>query len=959
MAASETPRKSARFVSAALSGVLLCLACGGNVVQAQVINTIAGGGIADGGSPTNAPVSSPQRATMDGAGNLYIADTGNHRIRKVTAGTGAISTVAGNGTAAFSGNGLAATGASLNSPSGVALDSAGNLYIADQGNHRIRKVTASTGVISTVAGNGGAGYFGDGLAATSASIRLPSSVAVDGADNLYIAEYGSHRIRKVTAATGVISTVAGNGTGGFLGDGAAATSARLNEPNDVAVDSAGNLYIADQANQRIRKVTAADGFINTVAGSNGTAGFTGDGAAATSARLGQPTGVAVDGAGNIYIADRFNQRIRKVTTVDGFINTVAGNGTQGFTGDGAAATGARIRSPSGVALDSAGNFYIADTSNHRIRMVTASTGFISTVAGNGTQTYGGDGAAATLARLNSPIALALDASGNVYIADLGNYRIRKVTAATGVISTVAGNGGAGFGGMGGLATNADIQTPDGVAVDSAGNLHIATFGLVLKVTAATGIINSVAGGGAGVDGGLAINANVGAVGLTLDASDNLYIADELNQSIRKVTAATGIISTIAGNGTPGFSGDEGAATSAQLANPFGVAVDGAGNVYIADLSNHRIRKVAAATGIITTVAGHASISGGDGDPATSASLSAPFGVTVDGAGNIYIADQGNQRIRKVTLSTGIISSVAGYGGSGSFSGDGGLAIDAGLYFPTGVALDNAGNIYLADYNNHRIRKVSVPPPTDILSVSKAGPGSGTVTSSPAGIDCGATCSAAFVTGTSVTLTATVNPGSTFVGWSGGGCSGAGACVVVVTAATAVIATFSGPVSLQSAVSRKTHRAAGDFDHPITVGVALADLVSVEPRANSGGHLLLLTFSGPVTSLEAINTTVGAATFGTPTGNVVPITLTGVPDNTRVQIDMTGINGADAATLALGFLVGDVSGSRGVNAADIAAVKARQIEMVTNASFLFDVNTSGSVTGADISAVKARSGMRIP
>jgi sugar lactone lactonase YvrE len=281
---------------------------------------------------------------------MYIADWGNNVVRKVTASTGFISTVAGiHGTAGYNGDGAAATSAELNEPTGVAVDSSGNLYIADWANSRIRKVTVSTGNISTVAGNGTGGFSGDGAAATSAELWDPYGVAVDSAGNIYIADWGNHRIREVTVSTGKISTVAGNGTAGYGGDGAAATSAKLNNPYGVAVDSSGNLYIADTVNNRVRKVTAGTGFISTVAG-NGTAGYSGDGAAATSAKLSSPRGVVVDSSGNIYIADYTNNRIRKVTVSTGFISTVAGTGTGSFSGDGAAATSATINGPVGIAF---------------------------------------------------------------------------------------------------------------------------------------------------------------------------------------------------------------------------------------------------------------------------------------------------------------------------------------------------------------------------------------------------------------------------------------------------------------------------------------------------------------------------------------------------------------------------------------------------------------------------------
>ena len=344
----------------------------GNAVKAAggVIDTLAGDGnegfTGDGGPATEASLgNNPWSAAVDAASNVYVVDTGNHRIRKIDR-RGLIQTVAGNGIAGFSGDGGAATAASLNGPFAVAVDSTGNIYIADTGNNRVRKVDTK-GIISTIAGNDTFGFDGDGGPATSATLYGPQSVALDVLGRLYIADWGNNRVRLVSAS-GLISTVAGDGASWYNGDGQPAVSASLSV-RAVAVDSAGNLYIADEQNNRIRKVDE-EGLIRTVAG-NGRSGFSGDGGPATEASLYSPYSVAISKSGDIFIADFNNDRIRMVNSA-GVIDTVVGNGTVGFSGDGNAATAAEVSSLTGVAVDAAENIYIPD-GTHRIRVVSSPT----------------------------------------------------------------------------------------------------------------------------------------------------------------------------------------------------------------------------------------------------------------------------------------------------------------------------------------------------------------------------------------------------------------------------------------------------------------------------------------------------------------------------------------------------------------------------------------------------------
>ncbi|MFE6665748.1 RICIN domain-containing protein [Streptomyces sp. NPDC057697] len=318
--------------------------------------------------------------------------------------------------------------------------------------------------ISTVAGNGTAG---DGGPAVTAQVGRPIGIAMDRTGTLYVADYGGHRVRRITT-DGKISTVAGTGSGTFGGDGGPAASAQLKNPYGVAVDSAGNLYIADSENYRVRKVTP-DGKISTIVGS-GTSTTSGDGGLATAARLNRPTGVAVGSDGVIYIADSGGHRIRRITP-DGKISTVAGTGSANFGGDGGPATSAQLKNPYGVTVDDEGNLYIADRGNHRVRKVTAADGKISTIAGTGSASLGGDGGPATSAQLNNPFATVLDSTGALYISDYGNHAIRKVTA-DGVIGTVAGTGTGGIEGDDGPAVEAQLKNPAGVAMDCVDTLYI-------------------------------------------------------------------------------------------------------------------------------------------------------------------------------------------------------------------------------------------------------------------------------------------------------------------------------------------------------------------------------------------------------------------------------------------------------------------------------------------------------
>ena len=662
-------------------GVLL--ACGTIWAQQYLITTVAGGGIPIPPTPAaalSAGLPLPMAATVDLPGNVYFS-AGNC-VFKVDR-SGVLTRVAGSGIAGYSGDGGPATSAQLNNPWGIAADASGNIYVADGGNLRIRKV-AVDGTITTMAGDGTPGISGDGGPATSAQFLSPTGVGVDGAGNVYIMDENALALRRV-APDGTIATVASVG-----GD-------------ELAVNAAGDVYISSSEGNTVYKV-AVDGTITTVAG-NGNPGYSGDGGPATSAELQLPLGVALDSIGNLYIADYGNSRVRKVG-VDGTITTVAGNGTSSYSGDGGPATNAQL-GPRGVAVDASGNLFIADAANKRVRKVAVG-GTITTVAGNGA-VYLGDGGPATSAQLNSPYGVALDAAGNLYIADSGDYRIRKV-AADSTITTVAGNGAAGAAGDGGPATSAQLNSPSGVAWDSAGDLYIDSYDGAIRKVGPSGTITTVATGG---------------VGVAVDAAGYLYIAGGL--VIRKM--GNGIIGTVAGNGIPGYSGDGGLATSAEMF-PVSVAVDTAGNLYIGDDGPYTIynpfpRPWLVYNEVVRKV-------GLDGAIATIARADHPIALAVDGAGNLYIANgdapyiltsnavqagiwRGSNVVTRVAPD-GTTTTVAGSGVAG-YSGDGGPATSAQLNSPSGVAVDAAGNVYIGDTDNNVIRLLVPAGKRALLSVT--------------------------------------------------------------------------------------------------------------------------------------------------------------------------------------------------------------------------------------------------
>jgi streptogramin lyase len=439
--------------------------------ESKIITTVAGNGSGDysgdGDQATLASLKKPRFVWVDDIGNLLIADTENSRIRKVSVTSKNITTAAGNGSEGYAGDYGLAIDASLKKPQGIcAYESPAPtyLYIADPSNYRIRRVDLKEGFLTSAAGTIWSGYNGDNILATWARLNYPFGVHLDASGNLFIADTYNHRIRKVNAKTGIITTVAGTGSKGFTGDGGPATSARLRYPFSVYVDSAGNIYIADTYNYRIRKVDGQTQIITTVAG-NGSAKFRGDGGLAIDASIMKSYDVAVDKEGNIYIADSHSHCIRKVDATTGIIDTVVGQGANpGFSGDGGLATDALLNTPTGVHVDVSGNIYVSDTKNDVIRKVDGTTQIINTVAGNGIAGFSGDGGLATQAQLDYPEGVWVDSSGNIFIVDTDNCRIRRVDGTTQIITTIAGTTFCGYNGNNQPATDAALYYPSEVSV---------------------------------------------------------------------------------------------------------------------------------------------------------------------------------------------------------------------------------------------------------------------------------------------------------------------------------------------------------------------------------------------------------------------------------------------------------------------------------------------------------------
>jgi RHS repeat-associated protein len=798
----------------------------------------------DGVSPAHAV--GADAAVVQNGSDVYIVDESDNHILEIpgtsktqwgrTMTAGDMYVVAGSltGELGDSGSGSVLSGFLLNAPGGLAFGSSGNMIIADTGNDRVLVVPAASGTyygvpmtvgdVYRIAGQSGtAGTGGDGAADTSSYLDNPVGLAVASAD-LYIADAGNNRVQEIyeggdewaqTMTAGDIYTVAGSSSG-TSGDtvSTAATSALLNLPEGVTLDSGGNLYIADTGNNAVKEVAKAAGTqwgtismtahdLYDVAGSSsGASGTSGDGSKGPASLLYLPITVAVASTG-LYIADSANNRVQEVAltghtewgismTIDD-VYTVAGSssGTCGDSGDGGSAISAKMCYDVGISVTASTAIYIADQANNRVREVSSSD-VISTYAGTGWQVAdSGNSGPAVNAALYNPEGEAFDSAGDVFIADAWNNRIQEIAAHThtqfgismtaGDVYTVAGNAQAanGSSGDGSVATSGYLYLPQSITADSAGNLYIADSDncRIQKIAAATGVMSTVAGSSAGTCGTYAGNAGAATSatlsqmqGIALDSGGDIFIADTFNNRVEEVyeggeslgqTMTKGDIYTVAGTGTQGYTGNAAAATSAELYEPDALGADGAGNLYISDWGNNRVREVPVATGTqrgqsmtkndIYVIAGNGTAgTTGDGGAATSAELHGPGNATVDAAGNLYISDTASNRVQEVPVASGtqwgqkmtandVYTVVGSSSGASGSSGDGGPGTSARLTVAENVSLDPEGDVYVTDKLDDRLREMvthtpaTITPAPSLTSALYPAPGGITVTE-PGGAD---------------------------------------------------------------------------------------------------------------------------------------------------------------------------------------------------------------------------------
>jgi len=698
-----------------LAPMILCLGAplaGQSVYTPYTFSTLAGRSAPPGqdGTGPGSQFNDPQGMAMDGSGNVYIADANDCTIRKMTPGY-VVTTIAGTAGVVGFADGVGGA-AQFDFPCGITLDKAGNIYVADTGNNVIRKISPGGGV-TTLAGTPGVLGSADGEGPV-AQFSSPWGMAVDASGNVYVADSENCTVREISPS-GVVHTIAGEAGQIGSADGVG-SAARFSAPLALAVDPTGNVYVDDTGNQVIRRI-AQGGLVTTIAGTVGTQGNV-DGTG-SSAEFAFPDGITADQGGNVYVSDLgvavsqvsttgisttlipprlfYGSTIRKVTPL-GVVTTLAGS-PQGWTGF-ANGTGslAIFNKPAGIVLSANGNLIVADSGNNLIRTITPD-GVVTTAAG-GNSAGSADGTG-TSAQFNAPQCVAVDGVGNAYVADPKNNLIRKVSPG-GVVTTLAGIAGI-AGSADGQGATAQFNNPAGVAVDGSGNVYVADCNnqTIRKITPG-GSVATLAGTAGSAGYGSADGTGSAAQfkypqGVAVDVSGNVYVADTENDTIRKITQ-NGVVTTLAG--TPDAKGSaDGTGSTALFILPMGVAVDGAGNIYVADYGDSTIRKVTPA-GVVTTLAGNAGNIGSADGTGSAALFGLPQGVAVDSAGNVYVADASNDAIRKITPG-GAVTTLAGVprvpGGAD------GTGSAARFNYPTSVAVDTKGNVYVADTDNNTIR----------------------------------------------------------------------------------------------------------------------------------------------------------------------------------------------------------------------------------------------------------------
>lgn len=690
----------------------------------NAIVSIAGVGYRDGVPAREADAGWPMGVARRPDGDLVVVDYHAHRIWRIDR-DGILHSFAGDGVPGNSGDGGPAVAARLFYPHDLHQDRHGNLYLSDLGNRTIRRIDYRSGIITRVAGSGAAGRGGDGGPALEAELDCTCGVAVDDDGNIFLSDEWSNTIRRVDAATGIITTFGGlnarhypseRGNSrpfvgprlslmGYHGDGGPVSEAAFFHPEHLAFDSRGDLYVCDNSNDRVRKVDMRSGIVSTVLG-NGQRASNGDGGPAVEASTLMPDSICLDADDNLYVGEKYGFRVRKVEARSGNVTTLAGNGVPGFGEEGVPGAQTTVNScEAGIWADADGSVLWGDCSG-RLRRYDGASGIVTTVMG-GTTVH--DGEPSGMGFLCGPGGLSVGPDGRLFIADVWNQRVRAIDPATGLITTVAGNGARAYGGDNGPATAAYLGNPHDVSVDGRGRIVIADtrHGHIRRVDE-DGIIRVLAGTTLQWDkgdGGPAYGACIVHVeAVAHGPGDDIYLGDAIGR-IRRIDAASGIISTVAGTGIAGYSGDGGPATLARIGHPTAIRFDRQGNMFFADKAYHVVRKVDT-SGTISTIAGcgRAGFSP-DGSDALAAMLDTPYGLALSPRGLVYISDSRNNRVRRIT-GAGALETVAGSATAGD-GGDGGPATAARLNEPHGLCFWGDDILLLSDHFNNRVKAVKL------------------------------------------------------------------------------------------------------------------------------------------------------------------------------------------------------------------------------------------------------------